>query len=103
MKKRMTDTEIWDKEWFMNLSPKHKCLIRYLFDKCDAAGVWTPNWKLATLHIGVEVSDTDLSVIPAEQYEKIQGGKIYLKGFISFQYVTLSETSPAHKPVYTAI
>lgn len=98
----MTDTEIWDKEWFMELSPKHKCLIRYLFDKCDSSGMWKPNWKLATLHVGETVSFEDLKKIPSDQYEIIDG-KIFLPDFIKFQYGKLSEASPAHKPIFQAI
>lgn len=102
-KKRFTDIEIWDKEWFMDLTPKLKCLIRYLFDKCDASGVWNPNWKLASTHIKEPVSVKDLEGIPKEQYEILPGGKIFLPDFISFQYGFLSEKSPAHKPVFKAI
>ena len=33
MAKRFTDTELWDKEWFMKLSPKLKCLVKLVRDK----------------------------------------------------------------------
>ncbi len=102
-KKRFTDIEIWDKEWYMELSPKHKCLIKYLFDKCDSAGCWKPNWKLASLHINDNVSLQDLNHLPTDQFEILENGKIYLPDFINFQYGTLSEKSPAHNPVFTAI
>lgn len=102
-KKRFTDIEIWDKEWFMDLSPKLKCLVRYLFDKCDPSGVWNPNWKLASTHIKEPVGPEDLVGIPNDQYEILPGGKIFLPDFISFQYGFLSEKSPAHKPVFKAI
>lgn len=102
-KKRFTDIEIWDKEWYMDLSPKHKCLMKYIFDKCDACGCWKPNWKLASLHIGEDVNFSDLSKLPKDQYEVLENGKIYIIDFIKFQYGTLSEKSPAHKPVFLAI
>lgn len=102
-KKRFTDIEIWDKEWFMELSPTLKCLIKYMFDKCDAAGCWKPNWKLASLHINDVVQLSDLSLIPKDQYEILPNGKIYIPDFIKFQYGTLSEKSPAHNPVFFAI
>lgn len=102
-KKRFTDIEIWDKEWFMDLSPKLKCLVRYLFDKCDPCGVWNPNWKLASIHIKDQVTEADLKGLPKDQYEILPGGKIFLPDFISFQYGFLSEKSPAHKPVFKAI
>jgi hypothetical protein len=103
MAKRFTDTAIWNKEWFMDLSPTHKCLIRYLFDNCDPAGVWKPNWKLASLHIGENVNELSLNSLPAHQYEILPNGKIFLPDFIKFQYSTLSDKSPAHKPVFLAI
>ena len=40
MPKRFTDTDIWEKEWFMSLKPTEKCLVKYVRDKCDLAGIW---------------------------------------------------------------
>lgn len=102
-KKRFTDINIWDREWFMDLTPKYKCLIKYLFDVCDGAGVWVPNWKLASFHIGEKVTEEDLKTLPSDQYQILDGGKIFLPDFISFQYGQLSESSPAHKPVFESI
>jgi len=102
-KKRFTDIEIWDKEWYMELEPKHKCLMKYIFDKCDAAGCWNPNWKLASLHIGSTVNFSDLVSLPKDQYEILENGKIFIPDFINFQYGSLSEKSPAHNPVFIAI
>lgn len=106
MAKRMTSTEIWDKEWFMDLSPDLKCLVRYVFDNCDHAGVWSQNYKLASLRINSEIkfSDTDLLKIDGgDQFEKLPNGKIFIPDFINFQYGTLSEKSPAHNPVFKSI
>jgi len=102
MAKRFTDTSIWDKEWFMELSPKLKCLVRYLFDNCDQAGVWSPNWKLASLHIGEKVSSHDLKEIPADQWEWFND-KIFLPDFIKFQSGTLSKNCAPHKPIFVLI
>jgi hypothetical protein len=95
MSKRFTDTEIWDKEWFMALSTKHKCLIRFLFDKCDQAGVWSANWMLASQYIGEKVTEDDLITI-SERVEKIATGKFFIVDFIEFQYGTLSENCKPH-------
>lgn len=102
-KKRFTDIEIWDKEWYMELNPTLKCLTKYIFDKCDASGCWKPNWKLASLHINDTVTIDDLKRLPKDQYEVLENGKIFIPDFINFQYGTLSEKSPAHNPVFTAI
>lgn len=102
-KKRFTDIEIWDREWYMELKPVHKCLMKYIFDKCDACGCWKPNWKLASLHIGEEVHFSDLCKLPKHQYEVLENGKVFIPDFIKFQYGKLSEKSPAHNPVFLAI
>lgn len=102
-KKRFTDIEIWDKEWYMELSPKHKCLMKYIFDKCDASGCWKPNWKLASLHINDTVTLTDLNELPQSQYELLDNGKIFIPDFINFQYGKLSRNSPAHNPIFIAL
>lgn len=102
MAKRFTDTELWDKEWFMKLSPKHKCLIRFIFDKCDVAGVWSPNWKLASAYIGDQVSDEDLAVFNG-QLEKMDAGKYFVPDFIAFQYGQLSENCKPHQKIITLL
>lgn len=102
MAKRFTDTLIWEKEWFMKLPVKHKCLFRFLTERCDPAGVWEPNWTLATIYIGEKCDASDLMLLN-DQIEKLPNGKIWLTGFINFQYGKLSEKSPAHIPVFKSI
>mgnify|MGYP002379806031 CR=1 FL=1 len=99
--KRFTDTDIWDKEWFMKLSPKHKCLLRFIFDKCDAAGVWTPNWVLASAYVNDTnpCSSEDLDQL-TEQIEFLPNGKVFIPEFIMFQYGKLSKDCKPHIPVY---
>lgn len=98
MAKRFTDTELWDREWFMILSCKHKLLIKYLFDKCDVAGIWQPNWALASTYIGQKVSAADLQVFK-KHIDILTDGKIFVVDFISFQYGELSENCAPHKKI----
>jgi hypothetical protein len=102
MAKRFTDTQVWEKEWFMKLSPKLKCLWRYLTERCDQSGVWDPNWQLASIYIGEKVSQIDLQFL-GNQIEILPNGKVFIPDFINFQYGQLSEKSPAHKPILRAI
>jgi HNH endonuclease len=99
MAKRFTDTEIWEKEWFMELSPKHKTLIMYLYSRCDAAGVWDINWGLASIFIGDKVCAEDLHKI-ADHVSVMSHKKLFIPGFIKFQYGKLSRDCKPHIPIY---
>lgn len=101
MAKRFVDTELWDKKWFMQLTAKQKCLVKYVRDKCDIAGIWDCNYHLASVYIGEPVTEEELLEIDnGKQFEKIAEEKIYCSGFIEFQYgSTLNEQSPVHKKV----
>lgn len=101
MPKRFTDTDIWEKEWFMSLSPDHKCLVKYVRDKCDLAGVWKPNYTLASYVIGSKVTEEILlGIDEGKQFQKLPDCKILCVDFVRFQYGTeLNPNSPIHKKV----
>lgn len=97
MSKRLVDTEIWDKEWFMTLSPKLKCLVKFVFAKCDIAGIWEANWILASTYIGENCSEKELlSINGGAQFVKLESGKIFCPDFIFFQNGILGNKSPIH-------
>lgn len=104
--KRFTDTAKWDKEWFCNLPPKLKCFWDFICIKCDAAGVWEPNFALASFlirePIGVEdlhqMSDRGKSELP--RMIRLSTGKYFIGGFIEFQHGKLSRECKAHIPVF---
>ena len=98
MAKRFTSTEKWDKEWFQDLTPRLKCFWQYMTDRCDHAGVWEANYRLATFCIGEEVTEGDLAAF-GERVEVIGDNKVYLRGFVDFQYGKLSATSKPHASV----
>lgn len=101
MAKRFVDNEIWKKEWFQDLSLKHKILIKYIFENCDIAGVIEMNYRLASFLIGEKITKTDIEEInnAKEQFYFIDNNKIYIRNYIEFQYGTLSENCKPHKPV----
>ena len=101
MSKRFVDTELWQKEWFQNLSLKHKVLVKYIFENCDCAGVWNGNFRMASFIIGENVTIYDLKSINSTKYqfEILENGNIFIPDFIKFQYGTLSENCKPHKPV----
>ena len=96
--KRFTATEQWDKEWHRKLDCRLKCFWAYLCAKCNAIGVWEPDFELASFQIGGPVSAQDLAHFQG-RVQRLADGKWWLIGFIEFQYDQLSETCPAHKPI----
>lgn len=103
MAKRFTDTELSDKEWFMKLSCRLKCVVRYLFDKCDNAGVWTTNYALGAIYVGEVFTEEEILKIDGGcQFEKF-GNKIFVKGFICFQYGELKESCHPHRPIISKL
>ncbi len=101
MPKRFTDTDIWEKEWFMSLTPTEKCLVKYVRDKCDLAGIWKPNFILASYVIGEKVTEEMLiNIDNGKQFQSLLDGKILCIDFVRFQYGSqLNPTSPIHKKV----
>lgn len=97
--KRFTAAEKWEKPWFQELAPHLKCLWLYMCDKADCAGVWEPNWKLASLSIGKNVTVADLPHF-AGKIAVAKGGKIVIGSFIEFQYGKLSGDCRAHIPIF---
>lgn len=102
MSKRFTATDKWAKEWFQGLSPRLKCLWQYMCDSCDAAGVWEPNFRMATFVIGEPISKEDLSAF-GDRIEALPCGKVWIVAFIEFQYGNLSRDTRAHNPVFASI
>lgn len=49
MGKRMTDTELWDQDWFLDLPDNYKLLYQYIKDKCDHSGIWRVNKRKFSL------------------------------------------------------
>lgn len=84
MAKRFTDTEIWQKEWFFGLSLKHKLLVKFLFDNCDCAGIYQPNFALLSVYIGETVTEKDFDGL--KQVKKLTNGNYLIEDFLKFQY-----------------
>ena len=101
MPKRFTDTNIWDQSWFLELSPEGKNIWQFLEKESDCAGIWKIDIPEMRRKIGYK--NIDLSKFLEEvnkDYNKLTGEaikrnrimliandtKLWLTGFISFQY-----------------
>lgn len=99
-RKRFTDADKWEDGWFCELPSETKLFWLYLCDRCDHAGVWEVNWRLAKFHLpALEQAEIELNL--AGKISVIKGGKAwFIPGFITFQYpLGLSSVSPAHKRI----
>ncbi len=95
MPKRFTATEKWDDPWFFDLSDRSRIAWIYLLDKCNHAGIWVANWKLAEFYLR---SPLDISAF-GDRVVRLREDKYFIPKFIEFQYGTLSEFNRAHVSV----
>lgn len=102
MSKRFTDTNIWDKEWFMDLHPAEKTAFFYIKDKCDNVGVWSPNFKSANFHIGCEIDWGKLIKHSHGNIIILENKKWFIKDFCEFQYGGIDFNSSS-KPILSYI
>lgn len=106
MSKRFTDTELWGKEFFLKYSMKQKLLLRYLYDSCDNAGIYEPNYILLEVFIGEKVTEEEILSLNTDKVriEKLKNGKFYLNKFIKFQQGNfLNPKNNAHKQILQLI
>jgi len=55
MANRNRNSAIWKDTFYRSLPPLYKCLWDYINDDCDNAGVWIPDFKVASICIGKRV------------------------------------------------
>lgn len=103
MAKRFTDTAIWDKAWFTDLPIEMKSVWRFLVDRCDHAGVWEINKKAFGFYIGVEVSIESILEAFGDRVRLVGTDKLFIPGFISFQYGELNPENRVHFSVISRL
>ena len=96
--KRFTETTKWQDPWFRKLKPRHKCLWQYLCDACDQTGVIDADWDLISFQIGDKVEADALSAFDG-RICFLENGKLFIRGFIKFQYGVLSHDCKPHRPI----
>ena len=103
MSKRFTDTDKWDDPWFAELSPEYKLLWLYLCDKCNQVGIIDYSKRITEFNIGMAIDINDFVEKSENRVVKLRNGKLFLTKFLDFQVGTVSEKSPAHKPIIKLI
>jgi hypothetical protein len=103
MKKRLTDADKWEDEWFAELPPKYKLFWQYILDRCDIAGVWKVNFRLANFQTSEHFQRAETLAAFDGRIKDIGKDRWWVKGFVSFQYPTLSDKSAVHRRVMQVI
>jgi len=100
MSKRFTDTELYDREWFQLLPCKHKCFWEYICRKCNHAGIWNVNLRLAGFAIGESLDREDVINTFNGRIIEIEDDKWWIPKFVKFQYGSvLNHGNRVHKSV----
>ena len=101
MSKRFTDTNIWDQSWFLELSPEGKNIWQFLEKSTDCGGIWKIDIPEMRRKIGckninlkhfLEEVNRDYNKLTGEPVKRnrvmliANDTKLWLTGFISFQY-----------------
>jgi hypothetical protein len=102
MAKRLTDTEIWEQDWYIDLPGKYKLTWNFIKDKCDDCGVWRPNKSLLQRIIGEPVNLeeflTFINIDGKERIRVLQNGRWFLVEYFFFQYGDkFNPKSPVHR------
>jgi len=102
MPKRFTETLKWDDPWFRALSPDAKLLWFWLVDKCDQAGIITPDFALCEFQTGIKRAYERIKEIES-RVAQIDEGKYIVAKFIEFQHGKLSRDCKAHNPAWQSL
>ena len=92
----------WEDSWFLDLPNEHKIFWTYLLDKCDMAGVWKINKRMADFCLGFSVDLQAFLKLAGDRIE-IHDDKWFLTGFITFQYGDLTEANKVYRSVMSCL
>ncbi len=83
MAKRDRNSTIWKDTFYRSLPPLYKCLWDYIKDDCDNAGVWIPDFKVASICIGKKVKEEIALNLFSGKIQVLKNGHWLLPSFIS--------------------
>jgi len=99
MAKRFTDSDKWDDPFFADLPNKYKLFWIYLLDKCDHAGIYKVNLRLANFILGEIYILQEVKQVLNGRIQELSPEKWFIPKFISFQYGELDDESRVHKSI----
>ena len=86
------------------MSLEFKIAWEYVWARCDNAGVWSPNFKLADFQIGKKIKWEEFPQATGDRIIVLPSGKWQVKGFVELQCGTnLSPESRPHQAVISLL
>jgi hypothetical protein len=85
MAKRFIDTNLFDDEWYMDLSKDAKIFWIYCITKCDHAGILELNEKLCKFQTGIKSLETVFKEL-GNRLITLRQPYIFIPKFLFFQY-----------------
>lgn len=101
MAKRFIDTELRRKE-LRGVDPKHRLSYEWLWQNCDAAGVWEVDMDLFRFELGFKLNVEGL-VKSCPWVKVLPSGSVFLTDFARVNYGTLKAGYNPHKPVFRSL
>lgn len=84
MAKRLIDSSLFEKDWFIDSADNEKVLWIYLFTKCDVAGVYDPNLRVMSAVLKKDYTVDDILRIFKGRIIRV-GDKLLLTTFLEVQ------------------
>lgn len=85
MAKRFISTDLFDDEWFCDLSKDAKLFFIYFITKCDHAGVLRLNRKLFEFQTGIKTFDTIIKDF-GNSLMTVKDNVFFMPKYLKFQY-----------------
>jgi len=84
-KKRFTDCDKWQDEWFSELKPEYKLAWLYVLDTCTNAGRWKKNFKTLNFFCGTNITEQEFTEVFKDKIIEFEGF-YFIPKFLKFQY-----------------
>lgn len=101
MAKRSIDSNLFTKDWFLELDPRYQIFYIYMFTHADCAGIFDPNLKTISKMFSFEYTKENISENLGTQIIEING-KWLIKNFFKHQYNN-NPSPKMHKPINSAL
>lgn len=97
--KRFSDSNKWDDPFFSDLENIYKLLWIYILDKCNHAGIFKWNKRLADFQLDYKLDVDEIFKVFHSKIVIIKNDKWFIPKFIEFQYTVLQDNNRVHQSV----